>query len=924
MEFSFDDRFSGDGFEESEEFRTGTSSAESDHSNDVFGEFDDDTPRYVTKLDEDIPHVEQSVEQPVEPPGPTGTANPTGAPPPTDNSEDEQQSQRERRNKIISDANALIARLKANGQLPIKTGGAANIHAVVEEIPPPGPTGTSNPTGAAEATGATITTGSSVSTGATGGTRQRGRRTRKPTVATGPTGVSTGATGVSTGVPTGVSTGTVVVTGTGLEEISNPPDDDGSIIENSGNGSNVGNPSNAPKVELGDILNQALKESGLDLEYSDVLGFIKAIDPSILKGLSSTKGKATEYRNDCDNFIKFLALAKDVNGQRTLNIIISEIVSYINENTDESVGVLGLITLCGELYNRYSDEQLTVPNGIGYSKIRIMVENAFIIEYLRGVGTLPDLKVGNNVDESLDTLIKDAVDAAYNQYVTEFGDIADKYILAYQRIQNDRPEMLSVTDKGDYEAFYKMLRTFCGASTVGIDLTDIDLNMESYSPGEAAALYAAVIAKMDELSQRYRKSYDNEAIERVVDKMASRGYRASQTNAIEFYCEELFNPKKEVKVPKEEEIVAPKEEMDEPQVDIPPLEKDKVSIDYGTAMATQAYIPAGYGLSKSHVEINKPYTEIFGIPYINIRHPIFKTIALKYSNRYSRKKAPKGKDGAIDKLFEKRIRSVEANAEKAERQLIKEIKKGSLMSRFLFGDTTKETQVKGEGLGLASSIEKGLRRVTSLVSNPILIKNILKLIKMAIDGDETPVSRNTLVVATDRMNAYDRNPIVSNVINDQFANVRVYNPVKPEKTAAVSKKYLKQFYDIVNPLENADEYIACGAFSGNLPNGLGGTGMFRAQMKTISSGAIDPSAVSDAAINAFHEDIMMHGGYPYTYVLTDQVTGSNNQTYRIARNNNFLGDLFRMDVDLVAIHVKKAGMDGIFILENHDAEVLFS
>ena len=906
MEFSFDDRFSGDGFEESEEFLTGKSSSDSDHSTDVFGEFDDDTPRHVTKLDEEIPHEEQPVEPHVEQPGPTGTTNPTGAPPPTDTSEEDKKLQRERRNKVISDANALIAKLRANGQLSIKTGGAANIQHVIEEIPPvdpPGPTGTSNPTGTAEATGAIIPTVPSVSTGEAGGKKQSGGKKQN--------GGKTGPTGAPTG--------------TGLEGLIDPPEETpNGNAGNAGNSGSVVTPSNAPKVELGDILTQALKESGLDLEYSDVLGFIKAIDPSILKGLSSTKGKATDYRNDCDNFIKFLALAKDVNGQRTLNIIISEIVSYINENTDESFGVLDLIAFCGELYNRYSAEQLTVPNGIGYSKIRIMVENAFIIEYLRGVGTLPDLKVGNNVDESLDTLIKDAVDVAYNQYVTEFGDIADKYILAYQRIQNDRPEMLTVTDKGDYEAFYKMLRTFCGSSTVGIDLNDIDLNMESYSPGEAAALYAAVIAKMDELSQKYRKSYDNEAIERVVDKMASRGYRASQTNAIEFYCEELFNPKKEVKVPKEEEILKPKEEMDEPQVDTPLLEKDKVSIDYGTAMATQAYIPAGYGLSKSHVEINKPYTEIFGIPYINIRHPIFKTIALKYSNRYSRKRAPKGKDGAIDKLFEKRIKSVEANAEKAERQLIKEIKNGSLMSRFLLGDTTKETQVKGEGLGLASSIEKGLRRVTSLVSNPILVKNILKLIKMAIDGDETPVSRNTLVVATDRRNAYDRNPIVSNVINDQFANVRVYNPVKPEKTAAVSKKYLKQFYDIVNPLENADEYIACGAFSGNLPNGFGGTGMFRAQMKTISSGAIDPSAVSDAAINAFHEDIMMHGGYPYTYVLTDQVTGSNNQTYKIARNNNFFGNLFRMDVDLVAIHVKKAGMDGIFILENHDAEVLFS
>lgn len=690
------------------------------------------------------------------------------------------------------------------------------------------------------------------------------------------------------------------------------------------------------RISLAEILTKAVQNSGLDLEYSEVLLFIKSIDPYLVNSLNSTKGRAEDYSDECEKFINFLSLVKNVNGQRTFSIIISEIVSYINDNTDETVTTMDFIKYCGELYVRYKDETLTVPNGIGYTKMKVMVNNAFIIEYLNSAGISNDFKVGNGIDDSIDGLVKEAVDVAYNQYVTEFGDIADKYILAYQRIEHDRPEMLKVTENGDYEAFYKMLRTFCGASTVGIDLSDIDLNMESYTPGEAAALYAAVIAKMDEFSKRYRKSYDNEAVERVVDNMASRGYRASQTNAIEYYCEQLFNPRKTVDVPKEEkpeddneakgvEDVAHTEEVDEPHdEDVPPpLEKDKISIDHGMNMATQAYIPVGYGLSKSHVEINKPYTEVFGIPFINIRHPLFKTIALKYSNKYSKKKAPKGKDGAIDKLFEKRIKSVEANAEKAERQLIKEIKSGSLMSRFLLGDRTKDTQVEGEGLGLASSIEKGLRRITSFATNPMIVKNILKLIKMAMDGEETPVSRNTLVIATNKMNAYDRNPIVSNVENDQFANVRVFNPVKPEKTAAVSKKYLKQFYDIVNPLENADEYIACGAFSTNLPYGFG-RDMFKAQMRTISSGAIDPSAVPDAAINAFRQDIMMHGGYPYTYVLADQFTGSNNQAFRIARNNNFLGDLFRMDADLVAIHVKKAGMDGIFILENHDAEVLFS
>ena len=809
-----------------------------------------------------------------------------------------------------------------------------------EEIPPiedKGPTGsTSTPVTAPT----TRSSSSTVSTGPTGSTSTPvtapTTRSSSSTVSTGPTGsTSMPVTAPATGsTASTVSTGQTVseeVTGTGLDNPNMEAPDGNSDEPSDVNGGKTHASTRVEQKTLDEILRQAAKECGLDLEYSEVLWFIKTVAPSAIRSLSSTKGNPADYRDECDDFVKFLSSVKESNGQRAFSIIISEIVSYIHDNTDETFSAIDIITYCDEIYNQYAGVQLTVPNSIGYTKIKVMVDNAFIIDYLNSTGISGDLKIGNDVDPSLNSLVKLAVDVAYYQYVSELGDIADKYILAYQRIKNDRPEMLKVVEDGDYEAFYKMLKTFCGSSTVGIDLRDIDLNMESYSSSEAAALYAAVIAKMDELSKKYRKRYDNDAVERVVDNMASRGYRASQANAIEYYCEELFNPKKTVKPPKEdttatEEKVAPKVDDGDPRdEDVPPpLEKDIISIDHGRPMAIQAYIPYGYGLSKSHVEINKPYTEVFGIPFINIRHPIFKTIALKYSNKYSRKNAPKGKDGAIDKMFEKRVKSVETNADKAERQLIKEIKTGSLMSRFLLGDKTKNTQVKGEGLGLASSIEKGLRRITSFATNPLLVKNILKLIKMAMDGEETPVSRNTLVIATDRMNAYDRNPIVSNVVNDQFANVRVFNPVKPEKTAAVSKKYLKQFYEIVNPLENADEYIACGAFSGNLPDGFSGRGMFKAQLKTISSGVIDPSAVPDAAINAFRQDIMMHGGYPYTYVLTDRFSGMYTQAFRIARNNNFLGDLFRMDVDLVAIHVKNAGMDGIFILENHDAEVLFS
>lgn len=664
-------------------------------------------------------------------------------------------------------------------------------------------------------------------------------------------------------------------------------------------------------IPLAKILTQSMKDSGV--KPSEVVEFLNAVDPAAMKTIQK-KYDSTLCSEACDSFIQFVKAIVVAGSQRALAIIVSEIISYIKRNTDKTFEAIDIIFYCKELYDKSSDGGVFVIQGFGYTKARVMVENGFIIQYLGSTGQSGELKVGNSVDDSVDELIKLAVAVACLIYGPNLSEVEDKYLVAYKRILADNPEMLNVVDEGDYEAFYKMLRTLCGASTVGVDLQDINLNMESYSQGEAAALYAAVIEKMDELAAKYHNSYDNEDVERVVDSMVSRGYRASQTNAIEHYCEELMNPQKPI-------------DRHDTADDSAAKTKDTVSIDHGMNIATRAYIPAGYGLSKSHVEINKPYTEVFGIPFINIRHPIFKAIAMKYTSKYTKAKKSKnskGKLGAMDKLLEKRLKVVEANADKAERQLIKEIKNGSLMSKFLVGDKTKETQVGGEGLGLISSIEKGIRKVTSFASNPMLIKNILKLIKMALDGEETPVSRNTLVIATNPASAYERNPIVSNAVNDQFANVRVYNPVKPERSAAVSKKYLKQFYDIINPLENADEYIACGAFSGKLPYGVGGQGMFKAQLKTISGGSIDPSAVSDAAITAFREDILAHGGYPYTYVLADQFTGGNNEVYKIARNNNFFGNLVRLDVDLVAIHVKKAGMDGIFIMENHDAEVLFS
>ena len=222
-----------------------------------------------------------------------------------------------------------------------------------------------------------------------------------------------------------------------------------------------GSPSARAKAEqktLDEILRLAVKESGRDLEYSDVLGFINTVDPSAIRSLSSTKGTPADYREECDKFVAFLASVKEANCQRTLSIIISEIVSYIHDNTDETVTIMNFIKYCCELYARYKDETLTVPNGIGYTKMKVMVDNAFIIEYLKSGGISNDFKVGNGIDDSIDELVKNAVNVAYNQYVTEFSEIANKYILAYKRIENDRPEMLKVADDGDYEAFYKMLR----------------------------------------------------------------------------------------------------------------------------------------------------------------------------------------------------------------------------------------------------------------------------------------------------------------------------------------------------------------------------------------------------------------------------------------------------------------------------------
>jgi hypothetical protein len=76
---------------------------------------------------------------------------------------------------------------------------------------------------------------------------------------------------------------------------------------------------------------------------------------------------------------------------------------------------------------------------------------------------------------------------------------------------------------------------------------------------------------------------------------------------------------------------------------------------------------------------------------------------------------------------------------------------------------------------------------------------------------------------------------------------------------------------------------------------------------------------------------MEHDGYPYTYVLvSDDGAGRNsegigrqNDTYKITKRLPLGLTWMKTGSSLVAIHVKGNGMDGLFVMEKRDADVLF-
>ena len=61
------------------------------------------------------------------------------------------------------------------------------------------------------------------------------------------------------------------------------------------------------RISLAEILQKAVQKSGLDLEYSEVLLFIKSIEPYLVNSLNTTKGMADDYSDECGKFINFLS-----------------------------------------------------------------------------------------------------------------------------------------------------------------------------------------------------------------------------------------------------------------------------------------------------------------------------------------------------------------------------------------------------------------------------------------------------------------------------------------------------------------------------------------------------------------------------------------------------------------------------------------
>ena len=153
------------------------------------------------------------------------------------------------------------------------------------------------------------------------------------------------------------------------------------------------------EVPLSETLRQAIDNSGLAVNYTEIFEFIKAVDPSAVR-LLDAKYNPIDVSDYCDKFIQFMSTLSNAGSQRQLSIIISEIVSYIKKNANETFTAIDIITYCNKLHDTVKDENVFALKGVGYTRMKIMVENAFIIEYLSSYGISEDLRIGNGVDDA--------------------------------------------------------------------------------------------------------------------------------------------------------------------------------------------------------------------------------------------------------------------------------------------------------------------------------------------------------------------------------------------------------------------------------------------------------------------------------------------------------------------------------------------
>lgn len=325
--------------------------------------------------------------------------------------------------------------------------------------------------------------------------------------------------------------------------------------------------------------------------------------------------------------------------------------------------------------------------------------------------------------------------------------------------------------------------------------------------------------------------------------------------------------------------------------------KDTITKMYGDGDSPiHGFMPAEYDLTSVSQELKEAYTECFGFPFINLNHSAFKKIAAKYNSNYASHLLNKAaqKNPLTKQVASKDAVIAAANA--AEKYVMGLIKKGSITRSWIKGDNKKETAVQGTGKGLLQKISDFGERLYFVLFNHIKIKHVMKLVRAAKMGDETPVTRKMLKVSVDDTHKYQDNAYLNTPENMKYAYITVTNTEDDnDKTVALSRKYLTSFYGVYDFLRGADEYVANG----------------------IPEEMFAPKPVSDvtpAEVLAYREDVRRHGGIPETVLLTGNKNDDENALVKSGWN---------LTNDLVAIHTKVSGLDGLIILPKDVSSILF-